>query len=273
MHRKYLFRYFLPIFLACVTLAPIIANPVNTNWAPKIIPSFPNSHSLGALNTQQVMPTIYILYDGSNKYIQWSAKRIYLHTRTVVPNTFLVEIFSKDMLKRNLRESQGDFIVYFFNTTLDSVILGYDTISLKEFAKLLEKYPDTIHILGIGNTEQLESYLTNPENVYFDVLEYVDIRVLEIGVLWNLATALEESETFSLLGSELRKVVSKIYCESLRELIAGVIEPSVTIGMENITRKREEYLKTLASIPKTLRKVRPLSSSERAAIDLSLIHI
>lgn len=265
MSKGSIFRYVIPILIAFVMIMPIIANPANVKWYPRI-----SKNSMGPTN--KLSPSInnlkiYIVYDGTNPYITRSAKNLYFYTRSVIPSTKLIDVYTVKMLKNVLRSSTDRYVVYFFNTTLSSIRIGFDEITLQSFANLLESYCNTTHILAIGNTEQLSTFLRNKSKIYYNSLEYADIKVIEIGALWNLANALEENAKTSSVGSSLRKVAIKAYCENLKELISVVIEPSVIIGMEDIAKKREMFLKRLAEMPKTLRKVKPLSSNDRAAID------
>lgn len=259
----------------------IVASPLQELAVASEIPSSTGigekQKYFGTINVEEKKPmasyrfkeSILIVYSSTSSLVSETANKLYHSLRLIYLSTELKSISSVSDLKRQYSRENVWIVIYVFNTTLKGIYVGEEFVEWKNFANILTNGKNLKHILAMGNTKGLHSYIKTARNVYFGGVEQIDAELLFLYAAWTVAEILDTTGgKFENAGLELRYLSIKYFGENFNDLLERTIIPKAPLGEEDRPAKMERYQKILERFQKDFRKVGILPPENYTTNDL-----
>ena len=183
---------------------------------------------------------IAILSDALDPHCSLVTRNLYKVVKKYYSKSEIIPIYSFKDLTMQLKEDY--FVkVYVFRGNLDGVKIGYDEVSWKVFANLLNSHKaETIfgseaHVIASGDGDVLKTYLEPYEGFYVEPSPILDIRLSYFFHLWTIADILENDTAYRTkemleAGECIRKSALYYFSKDFNDLFSRIIQPIDVFG-------------------------------------------
>ncbi|MHA1443791.1 MAG: hypothetical protein ACTSR4_03470, partial [Candidatus Hodarchaeales archaeon] len=219
---------------------------------------------------------IGIFYHPSDLVVAGTAVSLYNSLRMIYRSIDLIPVGSIEEIK-SFNNPQYYMLLYVFDTTLEGVMIG-DLVGWETFASYLKSYPNQEHILGMGNANQLYSYLPQKyiHNVWIEGSDVLDAQLAYLWCIWSVAdileTGYEQYSDYYNAGINIRKLSIKYFSEHINEVVQRTFEAVDPMGEEDLSLKQERYEKMKERFPReltpkyTIQELRDLPDENKPAM-------
>ncbi|MEM4713804.1 MAG: hypothetical protein QXQ61_04555, partial [Candidatus Bathyarchaeia archaeon] len=172
-----------------------------------------------------------------------------------------------------LRESGVWIAVYFFQTSLEGVKLEAENVTWRDFAQILLRHKGVHHILGLGNTRTLASFVKESSgNIHLADVEVVDAKLAFLYSLWEIAEvlkAVKDGKYYEDVELDIRCVGLKFFADEFNDLFERTLEPKVPLGEEDILEKQKRYEEMIARFSYGVRELPPIPPNEKTPNEIA----
>ncbi|MDF1537715.1 MAG: hypothetical protein P1Q69_02290 [Candidatus Thorarchaeota archaeon] len=192
---------------------------------------------------------IYIFYDPSDELMTGVAEGIEEIAEFRLNGIRLLPIDSYSDVDYYLNDEPW-IALYALQSNLEGVVFPDREMSWREFYQTMGDHRDTQHLVAMGNTLNLETYLTDTDSMmHTSEAEQIDGLLLILYGVWGIMEMCEQraswDDDYDAAAEDLKKMVLQLYADNFNDFFQRSFEPVSPVGeidpIAAEVRKQEMY--------------------------------